>query len=644
MKKLLLFIFMVLFASSMFAQTTVWNPAANPTPDSLWTTEANWTEGLPVGKTVFNVPDAWSCILNAEVTIEQLVQGDGGPGDTLIIAAGGILNTGAVWSGIGWNDTATLIVEVGGIINFGSHMWTGHNDGAIANIQIYGTVNYADNLGLGKAGGTSYVAVHGGGILSGRYWSDDSIGEGDTLDIRGGTVKLQGDRLAIVNPFIEAGKIVAHGGEGIVKVDLVDGETVITAVAAGTALWSPAEGGSGLWNDAANWLPAQVPLDTNRVLFSRANVQECTLDFETTVKRIEVGAAGSDGGTLRLKAGAILNLIEDDSYSSIGQTHSGTLILEAGAVINKADDRFDIGNQVGSNGTVTIDGGDLNIYDMNLGRVIGATGSLTINSGTLTGGKSLDIADHGTGTLTMNGGDIILADDLYIAKSNDDTIASTGTLTMNGGKIYMVEDMKAGNGGLGILTLNDGIIEIGDRLYIGEAGGKAEIYIKGGEFLIHDKIKVFEGEGFIDITDEGKVILDGDQVDDINEFVTAGQIVSAAGEGTVNVALVDGNTVVTGTGTGSGTAATTIDNISFELKNYPNPVGNMTHISYSLENKEHVTINVYNISGKLINTLVSEMQLSGTNIIDYDTSSLKNGVYLLNLRTGSRSVTTKFLK
>lgn len=552
MKKILLFTLMVLFASSMFAQTTVWNPAANPIPDSLWSTAANWTEGaVPTleDKVVFNVNPVVLCKVNSSTEAGRIVLGDGGPG-LLTIKSGTTLTLGDLgWTSFAYNDTATLVVEADASITINHHNWMAMKDGALLDLQLYGSITSTQNIGLDRnsVGAIGNVTIYGGGLLSARYTDDANFGEGAKLDIQGGTFMFTQDELASVQLWISEGKIVAYGGEGMVKAVLVDGQTIVTSIPPGTTVWSPAEGGSGLWNDAANWSDKRVPLDTNRVLFYKANVQECVLDIETTVKRIAVGNGG-DGGTLRIKSGGILNLIEDDSWSSIGQTHSGTLILETGAVINKAENRFDIGNQTGSNGTVTIDGGDLNIYDMNLGRTIGATGSLTINSGTITGGKSLDVADHGTGTLTMNGGEINIADDIYIAKSSDDATASMGTLTMNGGKIYMVEDMKAGNGGLGILTLNDGIIEIGDRLYLGEAGGTAELYIKGGELIVHDRINAIEDGSFIDITN-GTIILDGEDQLESNSKITAliadGKIIAGGGTGTVNVEVADGQTILT---------------------------------------------------------------------------------------------------
>ena len=68
--KLLLFFLFALMGSGVFAQTTIWNPAANNPSDGLWTTEANWTAGLPpsdAGKAVFNVPDAINCVVNSTV-------------------------------------------------------------------------------------------------------------------------------------------------------------------------------------------------------------------------------------------------------------------------------------------------------------------------------------------------------------------------------------------------------------------------------------------------------------------------------------------------------------------------------------------------------------------------------------------------
>jgi len=63
--------------------TTVWNPAANPSGNGLWSESANWTGGLvphSTNKVVLNVSGARACRVSSAVMAGQVVVGDNGPG------------------------------------------------------------------------------------------------------------------------------------------------------------------------------------------------------------------------------------------------------------------------------------------------------------------------------------------------------------------------------------------------------------------------------------------------------------------------------------------------------------------------------------------------------------------------------------
>lgn len=96
MKKLLLFVLMLVFTSSIFAQTTVWNPAANEASTGLWSEAANWsTAEVPTAdnKVVFNVDPAVMCTVDSNSEAGRIVLGDGGPGK-LTVKSGTTLTLG----------------------------------------------------------------------------------------------------------------------------------------------------------------------------------------------------------------------------------------------------------------------------------------------------------------------------------------------------------------------------------------------------------------------------------------------------------------------------------------------------------------------------------------------------------------------
>lgn len=76
-------------------------------------------------------------------------------------------------------------------------------------------------------------------------------------------------------------------------------------------------------------------------------------------------------------------------------------------------------------------------------------------------------------------------------------------------------------------------------------------------------------------------------------------------------------------------------------QNYPNPFNPSTIISYKLDSPTRVTLNVYDITGRKVATLVDRKQTSGTKEVSFDASSLASGVYIYRLQTAKESSLVK---
>ncbi len=87
----------------------------------------------------------------------------------------------------------------------------------------------------------------------------------------------------------------------------------------------------------------------------------------------------------------------------------------------------------------------------------------------------------------------------------------------------------------------------------------------------------------------------------------------------------------------------------FELRqNYPNPFNPVTTISYSLDKRSYVEVEIYNLKGQKINTLVSQNQSEGNHSIKWDGKDLSNhtvssGVYFYKLKVGEQSNMKKMI-
>lgn len=73
----------------------------------------------------------------------------------------------------------------------------------------------------------------------------------------------------------------------------------------------------------------------------------------------------------------------------------------------------------------------------------------------------------------------------------------------------------------------------------------------------------------------------------------------------------------------------------FQLfQNYPNPFNPITQITFTLPEESKVTLRVYDITGRLISTLVNETRLSGLYTEEFNGTNLASGVYFLTIDAG----------
>ena len=70
------------------------------------------------------------------------------------------------------------------------------------------------------------------------------------------------------------------------------------------------------------------------------------------------------------------------------------------------------------------------------------------------------------------------------------------------------------------------------------------------------------------------------------------------------------------------------------IKNYPNPFNPNTTIEYYLGESGLVTLSVYDINGKLIDSIVNTYQVSGKHSIIWQPNNISSGMYYINLVQG----------
>ena len=72
-------------------------------------------------------------------------------------------------------------------------------------------------------------------------------------------------------------------------------------------------------------------------------------------------------------------------------------------------------------------------------------------------------------------------------------------------------------------------------------------------------------------------------------------------------------------------------------QNYPNPFNPITVIPYQLPKSSFITLEVYNIAGQLIETLVNERRNAGYYTVQWVASKVGSGVYLFRIQAGDPS-------
>jgi len=76
---------------------------------------------------------------------------------------------------------------------------------------------------------------------------------------------------------------------------------------------------------------------------------------------------------------------------------------------------------------------------------------------------------------------------------------------------------------------------------------------------------------------------------------------------------------------------------------YPNPFNPITTISFSIPQSDIVSLNIYDITGKLVITLINEQLNIGYHSINWDGTNQSSGMYFVRMESGDYVETQKLL-
>jgi len=77
--------------------------------------------------------------------------------------------------------------------------------------------------------------------------------------------------------------------------------------------------------------------------------------------------------------------------------------------------------------------------------------------------------------------------------------------------------------------------------------------------------------------------------------------------------------------------------------NYPNPFNPETTLSFNIESLQQTSLRIYDIQGRLIETLVQDKINPGYHTITWDASGFASGIYFAKIRSGNHMKMQKIM-
>ena len=94
----------------------------------------------------------------------------------------------------------------------------------------------------------------------------------------------------------------------------------------------------------------------------------------------------------------------------------------------------------------------------------------------------------------------------------------------------------------------------------------------------------------------------------------------------------------------SATDSDTPISLPFALnQNYPNPFNPSTTISFALDRDGFVSLNVYDVAGRVVATILNKTMTAGSYDVGFNASGLSSGVYFYKLKTAEQEMTRKMI-
>ncbi len=213
------------------AADVIWTDAG---PDHLWSTPTNWDTGtLPTPADTAQIDMLPGPIIANEGAVEVYEVSVGDTSSGALTVDGGTLTTTEyirVGRGTGSNGTLNMI---SGTITIGANLIVGQKGQGTLNMAG-GTITVGGTLQIArKPEATGHVNLDGGIIIANSIVMRRDVGSVGMMDIRAGTLIIDGNDFSFVQGYIDNGWITAYDGNGTLHLDYNvtnEGKTTLTAL------------------------------------------------------------------------------------------------------------------------------------------------------------------------------------------------------------------------------------------------------------------------------------------------------------------------------------------------------------------------------------------------------------------------------
>jgi outer membrane autotransporter protein len=239
-----------------------------------------------------------------------------------------------------------------------------------------------------------------------------------------------------------------------------------------------------------------------------------------------LGNQGGSEGTVTISgvgSNGVASTWSSTGDLDIGESGSGSLQITDGGVMNNAGTAF-VGDQATGSGSVTVSGH-------------GSTGSASTwsNAGDLVVGQS------GAGTLLIENGGVVSNSFGYIGASTDSSVSAVSTVTVTGrdsngnaSTWSNAGELFVGDAGIGALNITDGGVVTNGIAVIGnQAGGNGAVTVSGSDGNGHASTWTSSGQIYIGENGTGSLLIEGGGVVNSDQGLIGG---NTSGSGTVKVA------------------------------------------------------------------------------------------------------------